>query len=69
MAERAQKEPLPHQRGEDYAGHHYQDDPHSGLHVVCQRTEKAQEREQDDVGAEEQGRGGGQQQRRGQEKC
>ncbi len=30
LAERAQEEPLPHQGGENYAGHHHQDDPHTG---------------------------------------
>lgn len=54
VAERAQEEPLSHERREDHAGHHHEDDPYAGVHMVRQRPKKAQEGEQDDLGAQEQ---------------
>uniref|UniRef100_A0A493T964 Iroquois homeobox 4 n=1 Tax=Anas platyrhynchos platyrhynchos TaxID=8840 RepID=A0A493T964_ANAPP len=68
LAAGAPQEPLPHQGREDHAGHHHQDDPHPGLHLVRQRPPAAQEGEQDDLASAEQvlgreaalrGRGGG----------
>uniref|UniRef100_A0A8V5FGW5 Iroquois-class homeodomain protein domain-containing protein n=1 Tax=Melopsittacus undulatus TaxID=13146 RepID=A0A8V5FGW5_MELUD len=68
LAAGAPQEPLPHQGREDHAGHHHQDDPHPGLHLVRQRPPAAQEGEQDDLAPAEQvfrreaalrGRGGG----------
>ena len=58
LAAGAQEEPVPDERREDHAGHHHQDDPDTGLHLVRQRQEEAQEGEQDDVAAQEQGLGG-----------
>uniref|UniRef100_K7ED25 Uncharacterized protein n=1 Tax=Ornithorhynchus anatinus TaxID=9258 RepID=K7ED25_ORNAN len=57
LAAGAPQEPLPHQGREDHAGHHHQDDPHPGVHLVRQRAPAAEEGEQDDLGAQEQGRG------------
>ncbi|CAG13685.1 unnamed protein product, partial [Tetraodon nigroviridis] len=59
LAERAPKEPLPHQGGEDHAGHHHQDDADAGLHLVRQRAAAAEEGEQDDLDAPDQERGRG----------
>ena len=58
LAVRAPQEPLPHQGREDHAGHHHQDDPHAGVHLVRQRQEEAKEGEQDDLVPQEQGRRG-----------
>lgn len=49
MAVRAPQEPVPHQGGEDYVGYHYQNDPHTSVHVVRQCETKAKEGEQDDL--------------------
>ncbi len=57
VAPGAQKEPVSHQRREDHAGHHHQDDPHAGVHLVRQRQEETQEGEQDDMATENQGLG------------
>lgn len=54
VAQRAQEEPLPHERGEDNVGNNHEDDADAGFHVVREREEEAEEGEQDDVGAEEQ---------------
>jgi len=54
VAERAQEEPVPDQGREDHVGHHHQDDVDAGEHVVREREKAAEEREQDDMGTQEQ---------------
>ena len=50
LAQRAPQEPLPHEGREDHAGNHHQDEPHAGVHVVCQRETKAEEGEPSELG-------------------
>jgi len=45
VAQRAQEEPVPHQRREDHVGDHHEDDAHSSVHMVCKREEETQKRE------------------------
>ena len=42
---------------EAHAGHHHQDYPHPGVHLVRQRAPTSQEGEQNDLGPKEQKRG------------
>lgn len=63
LAQRAQEEPVPDQRRENHVGDHHQDDAHPGQHVVRKRQKTVEKGEQNDLGAQEQGRRRGQQQR------
>ena len=57
LVKRAQEKSVSDQGRENHVGHHHEDDTDSGVDVVRKRPETTEEGEQNDVGAEKQGRG------------